>query len=157
MTTRTIFRKEEVAQLDYKIITDSEFSELSQSNKFLFVQNIEERTSISTQDTKQHIFNPIVAMLTFGRIKSAPTESFCVWKKSGVLKNDVSTLMQWGKVALIECDLSDAITIHSTYHLQNHECNFIFLRPPSGEEFENRLIRDVERKETRDSIKNKKV
>lgn len=62
-----------------------------------------------------------------------------------------------GKVAMIECSLSDALLIHgSTYHRMNHQCNFIFVSPPSSEELEKRLIRDVERMETTGSIRNKK-
>ena len=72
------------------------------------------------------------------------------------MKNDVSTIMDWGKVALIECSLTDAMKIHSTYHQKIHPCNFIFLSPESSEELERRLIRDVERMESYSSIAGKK-
>jgi guanylate kinase len=99
------------------------------------------------------MFNPLIELL-FGRKnqKTHETKFRHEWKRNGVLKNDVSTIMELGKVALIECSLTEAMKIHSSYHQQCHECNYIFVRPPTSEELEKRLMRDVERMESYSSI-----
>ena len=103
------------------------------------------------------MFNPILDLFFGRKQKEETTNKYRhEWKRNGVLKNDVSTITQYGKIALIECSLSDAMTIHSTYHQLCHPCNYIFVRPPSSEELEKRLIRDVERMESYASISNKK-
>jgi guanylate kinase len=99
------------------------------------------------------MFNPLIEVL-FGQKtpKTKDTKFQHEWKRNGVLKNDVSNITEWGKVALIECSLTEAMKIHSTYHQQCHECNYIFVRPPTSEELEMRLMRDVERMESYSSI-----
>ena len=88
-------------------------------------------------------------MLAFGQKKDDDSDHiYYEWKRSGILKVDVSTILDHGKVALIECSLQDAVKIHQTYHELQHTCNFIYVHPPSVEELRNRLIRDVERLES---------
>ena len=149
LTTRTTFGKNEAENIDYKLTTEDEFNVLARQNSFLFIQDIEQ--NIRSLDIKRRatLTNPILSMLSFGQKKDEETDHiYYEWKRSGVLKNDVSTIMEHGKIALIECSLSDACKIHETYHELQHECNFIFVRPTSVEEMRNRLIRDVERLES---------
>jgi guanylate kinase len=149
LTTRTTFGKQEAENIDFKLASEDEFNTLARQDAFLFIQDIEQ--NIRSLDVKRRatLTNPILSMLSFGQKKDVDTDHiYYEWKRSGVLKNDVSTIMEHGKIALIECSLQDACKIHETYHEMQHECNFVFLRPPSVEELRNRLIRDVERLES---------
>lgn len=72
-----------------------------------------------------------------------------------MLKEDVSSIMQHGRVALIECSLQEAAKIHRGYHVTNHPCHYIYLAPPSATELANRLIRTHSEGETKQSIRQK--
>jgi guanylate kinase len=141
--------------MDYKPVTESVFSDMAKQNSFLFVQDVEQNVRQLEVSRKQSLTNPILSMLTFGQKKEEDETSdfYYEWKRTGVRADEVSTILEHGKVALIECRLQDAIHIHETYHELVHQCNFIYVRPPSVEELRNRLIRDVERTESEASIR----
>lgn len=63
------------------------------------------------------MYNPLLEFI-FGRKtqKTVETKFQHEWKRNAVLKNDVSTIMESGKIAMIECSLTEAMKIHSSYH-----------------------------------------
>jgi guanylate kinase len=48
-------------------------------------------------------------------------------------------VIQSHKVAMLACSLEDAMRVHS--QIDSFSFNFIYMRPPSVEEFEQRLLK----------------
>ena len=60
------------------------------------------------------------------------------------------------KVALIECELQEAIRmVHTKEEAEHLEFNYIYLRPPTVEDLATRLIRSYSARETMFSIRQK--
>jgi guanylate kinase len=140
MTTRKIFKKSETPGADYKVIPEEQFNVWSSLNKFMFVEFVEENYAIHEEEKINHARNPIFNFSSSKTLDDS-TRHFYEWKRSGVLKEDVSRIMEQGRIAMVECSLQEALKIHSGYHNLNHECNFIYVTPPTTEEMRNRIIR----------------
>lgn len=156
LTTRTVFKRDEAPKVDYRQVDEQEFQKHQGANEFLFVDKTEEYDRVTQKKVTSNPFLQISKMIFHSSEQKTYATKSTV-RKSGVLKNDVSKISEHGKVALIECTMQDALLIFSsTYHKEpHHQCNFIFLSPPSSAELERRLIRDVERMETTQSIATK--
>ena len=82
--------------------------------KFLFVDFVEENVRLSEMENKQHLRNPI---LSFSSSEVLDCKSHLYQRKrTGVMMEDVTKIMEHGRVALIECSLPEAIKIHEGFH-----------------------------------------
>eukprot|EP00354_Favella_ehrenbergii_P006564 CAMPEP_0170468054 /NCGR_PEP_ID=MMETSP0123-20130129/11383_1 /TAXON_ID=182087 /ORGANISM="Favella ehrenbergii, Strain Fehren 1" /LENGTH=67 /DNA_ID=CAMNT_0010734537 /DNA_START=451 /DNA_END=654 /DNA_ORIENTATION=- len=64
------------------------------------------------------------------------------WNNQGVLLSDVNEIYSRHKVALLECELQEAIRMVHQKEAQEHmSFNYIYVRPPDVDELEIRLIR----------------
>ena len=56
------------------------------------------------------------------------------WAFSGVKRQDVSRIIEDHRVALIECELQEAIRLHHSEHSSMLKFNYIYICPPDTEE-----------------------
>ena len=114
---------------------------------------------IHAHDEKNlHTSNPIMNIERWSQAKGSVNvrHSLHTWKHSGVLVSDVQKIKNRHKVALIECELREAIRmIHSKEQAEQLEFNYIYLRPPTVEDLANCLIRNYSTRETTISIRQK--
>ena len=68
MTTRTIFKRDEAAQIDYKLLTEAEFDAKVSNDEFMFVQHLEQCASEGAHE-QQSMFYPFFDFI-FGRKQS---------------------------------------------------------------------------------------
>jgi hypothetical protein len=79
------------------------------------VQDIEEYACEDDQKSSYHLLLPILRYLPFGQSISSGEKTLHMWRKSGVLTEDVLAIEDHGRVALIECELQDAFKIQDTF------------------------------------------
>lgn len=68
MTTRTIFKRDETAQIDYKLLSEQEFDAKVANDEFMFVQHLEQCASEENHE-QQSMFYPFFDFI-FGPKKS---------------------------------------------------------------------------------------
>ena len=103
-----------------------------------------------------HTSNPVLNVERWSKAKSTARfrHSSHTWKHSGVLISDVKRIMNHGKVALIECELQEAIRmVHAKEKDEHIKFNYIYMRPQSVEELATRLIRNYQLRESMISIR----
>lgn len=157
-TTRTQFTKTESEGLHYKKVEQETFDEWINDGLLLLRQSIEEGVDHTDEETKKHTSNPVINVDRWQKACGTARyrkHTMHTWKQSGILVSDVQKIINNHKVALIECELQEAIRmLHYREEQERLAINYIYLQPPSVEELECRLIRQGN--ETMDSIRHKK-